>query len=409
MKLISAELSLPLPKIPPCSIGEQWVLVRLHGDPLGFVTPPAEGASPSQLLALILDRLSFPIVRHLVADGLAAPTLTDLARIPRQCPHEPHPTLPVTVAVCTRNRATQLRTCLEAIQALEYPRNLLDVLVVDNAPADGATREVVGRYPDVRYVCEPRPGLDRARNRAILESTGAIVAFTDDDVSVDPRWVRALAAAFEEEPHAMCVTGLVVPDELDTAAQILFERYGGFSRGVNRFVFLADPQEAVARRHAGAGKFGTGANMAFRKAFFEAHGLFDPALDVGTLTNGGGDLEMFFRVLKEGHALVYEPAAIVRHRHRREYRDLRSQIENNGVGFYSYLVRSARAYPRERVPLARFGAWWWWSWNIRRLLRSFVGREPIPRDLILAECVGSCKGLWRYDMARKRLAVESAS
>ena len=410
MKLISAELSLPLPTIPPCSVGEQWVLVRLHGEPLGFVTTPAAGASPLQLAALVFDRLSFPLIRHLIADGMAsAAALPDLARIPRDCPHKRHPALRITVAVCTRNRATQLRTCLDSIQAIEHPRDLLELLVVDNAPEDTATRDVVEQYPGVRYVCEPRPGLDRARNRAILESTGAIVAFTDDDVSVDPLWVGALAAAFEDEPHAMGVTGLVVPDELDTPAQILFERYGGFSRGVNRFVFYAPDVERVASRYGGAGRFGTGANMAFRREFFDAHGLFDPALDVGTPTNGGGDLEMFFRVLKEGHALVYEPNAIVRHRHRREYRDLRSQIENNGIGFYSYMVRSARAYPRERMAFARFGAWWWWSWNLRRLLRSLVGREPIPRDLIAAECVGSCKGLWRYAMSRRRIAGEGAS
>ena len=410
MKLISAELSRPLPAVPPCSIGEQWVLVRLHGEPLGFVTPPAAGASRAQLSALILDRLSFPIVRHLAADGMAATgTLTDLARIPRECPHEPRPALRVTVAVCTRNRAPHLRACLDAMQTIEYPRDLLECLVVDNAPEDNATREVVSQYPGVRYACEPRPGLDRARNRAIVESTGAIIAFTDDDARVDPLWVRALAAAFEEEPHAMCVTGLVVPDELDTPAQLLFERYGGFSRGVNRFVFLADRQEPVGNRYAGAGRFGTGANMAFRRACFEAHGSFDPALDVGTPTNGGGDLEMFFRVLKEGHALVYEPSAIVRHVHRREYRELRSQIENNGIGFYSYIVRSARAYPTERAALARFGASWWWTWNARRLLRSFSGGEAIPRDLIFAECVGSFKGLWRYGASRRRIAAESAS
>ena len=129
MKLISAELSRPLPAVPPCSIGEQWVLVRLHGEPLGFVTPPAAGASRAQLSALILDRLSFPIVRHLAADGMAATgTLTDLARIPRECPHEPRPALRVTVAVCTRNRAPHLRACLDAMQTIGL--NIAEVLVL---------------------------------------------------------------------------------------------------------------------------------------------------------------------------------------------------------------------------------------------------------------------------------------
>jgi glycosyltransferase involved in cell wall biosynthesis len=329
--------------------------------------------------------------------------------IPSECPQAPAPALHVTVAVCTRNRARQLPECLDAILAVDYPETRLDVLVIDNAPADDSTRDVVARYPRVRYVREPLPGLDRARNRAIREAHGSIVAFTDDDASVDRSWVRGIAAAFEAEPHAMCVTGLVVPDELDTPAQLLFEAYGGFGRGVDREVFVVPGKTGVARRYGGTGRFGTGANMAFRREFFERHGEFDPALDVGTPTNGGGDLEMFFRVLKAGHALVYEPRAIVRHRHRRDYGELRTQIENNGIGFYSYLVRSAGAYPDERRAFARLAAWWAWHWNLRRLLRSLAGLERVPRDLIVAEIAGSMKGLRRYGASVRRLAAEQPS
>ena len=411
MKLISVELSQPLPAIPPCSIGEQRVLVCLHREPLGFITTPQEGLRPRDLGRLVVDRLHFEIARHLVADGFPslAASLRDLSRIAADCPQDTAPRLHVTVALCTRDRPGQLPACLDAIVALDYPESQLDLLVVDNAPVDESTRDVVARYPRLRYVRETAPGLDRARNRAIREARGAIVAFTDDDVSVDSRWVRALAAAFEAEPNAMCVTGLVVPDELDTPAQILFERYGGFGRGVNRDVFLAPDTRRIARRYGGTGRFGTGANMAFRREFFDRHGGFDPALDVGTVTNGGGDLEMFFRVLKEGHALVYEPRALVRHRHRREYRELRTQIENNGIGFFSYLVRTAGEYPDERLAIVRLGAWWGWNWNARRLLRSFAVLEPVPRDLIVAEIAGSMKGLRRYRASTRRLAAGQAS
>jgi GT2 family glycosyltransferase len=194
----------------------------------------------------------------------------------------------------------------------------------------------------------------------------------------------------------------VVADEMDVEAQRLFETYGGFGRGFDREYFRVDTVtgERAARRHAGAGRFGTGANMAFRTGIFDRIGGFDPALDVGTPTNGGGDLEMFFRVLKEGGTLVYEPAAIVRHRHRRSYEQLKTQLANNGIGLYSYLVRSARAYPDERLAIIRLGARWFWWWNLRRLARSFVD-SSFPRDLILAELRGSIAGLTRYSEARK--------
>jgi len=125
---------------------------------------------------------------------------------------------------------------------------------------------------------------------------------------------------------------------------------------------------------------------------------------VGTPTNGGGDLEMFFRVMKTGHALVYEPIAMVRHRHRRSYEDLRTQITNNGVGFYAYLVRTARTYPQDRAAVVRLGLWWMWWWHARRLVRSLLRPSAFPIDLIVAEIKGSIVGLQRYAAARRHAA-----
>jgi len=412
MKLIYADLDAALPAVPLCVRGDQWIVARLHGEPLGIVHPPREGCTPGELARLVASQCAWPILRHLVADDPFAATLDDLAAIPAACPHAPGPPrATVTVAVCTRNRAAQLSGCLDALTRLDYPSELLDLLVIDNAPVDASTRDVVARYPRIRYVSEPAPGLDRARNTAARAARGEVIAYTDDDVSVDEGWVKSIAAAFDEEPHAMCVTGLVLPDEIDTDAQRLFERYGGFGRGFERAVYRVDVEggQSAAARYGGTGRFGTGANMAFRRRFFEAQGYFDPALDVGTPTNGGGDLEMFFRVLKSGAALVYEPRATVRHRHRREYADLKMQMANNGIGFYSYLVRTAQAHPDERRQIVRLGVWWFWWWNVRRLLRSFVKPAAFPRDLIVAELTGSLAGLRRYQRARRWLATEAVS
>lgn len=402
MKLLIIDLELPLPDVPPRTCGEQWVLVRLHGEPIGMLHTGADGCPAAGLADLVVKQHGWAVARHLAADGQpASPEIPDTALIPRRCPRPEAATPPraiVTVAVCTRNRASQLPECLEALAALDYPSDRLDVVIVDNAPADAATRLVVERFPRFRYVIEPEPGLNRARNRAFSVARGEIVAYTDDDVSVDAGWVSAIARAFEEEAEAMCVTGLVVPDELDTPAQVLFERYGGFGRGFERQVFRVDVEggDHAVRHYGGTGRFGTGANMAFRRRFFETSGPFDPWLDVGTPANGGGDLDMFLRVLQSGTALVYEPAALVRHRHRRDLAALKTQIANNGVGFYAYLVRTARACPAERGAVIRLGLWWLWWWNLRRLLASLLRPAPIPRSLMVAELKGSFAGLFRY-------------
>lgn len=409
MKLFTVEVESPLPDVPPPSVGEQWVLVRLHGQPLG-VLKLTTGCSASELADTIAERFSPAILRHLAADNLADPSRS-LVDIAQGCPRIDNTDLPsLTAAVCTRNGADRLGECLDALSALEYPREL-DLLVVDNAPSDDETRRVVGRYSSIRYVVEPRPGLDWARNRAIAEARGEIIAYTDDDVSVDSGWALAIGRRFKSDPAIEAVTGLVVADEVDVESQRLFEQYGGFGRGFDREYFRVDSAagEKAARRHAGAGRFGTGANMAFRRSVFDRIGTFDPALDVGTPTNGGGDLEMFFRLLKEGGTLVYDPWATVRHRHRRTYSGLRTQLENNGIGFYAYLVRSAAAYPEERAGIVQVGTWWFYSWNVRRLVRSFIRPGAFPRDLILAEFRGAFTGLRRYRQAKEQAARIAAS
>ena len=405
MKLLTVDAGAPLPDLPPPVVGEQWVLVCLHREPLGILRFAARGCSGGELARMIGGRFGDRIQRHMAGDRLATGRPFDPEQLAGACPRRTAVDLPrATVAVCTRDGAGRIAGCLDALLELEYPSDRLELMVVDNAPSDDATHRLVeSRYPSIRYVLEPKPGLDRARNRAIVEATGDVLAFTDDDVSVDAGWIDAIGRLFAAEPDVDVVTGLIVADEIDVESQRLFEIYGGFGRGFDRRDFRVDTVsgERAACRHGAAGRFGAGANMAFRRRLFDRIGPFDPALDVGTPTNGGGDLEMFFRALKEGGTLVYEPAAIVRHRHRRTYDALRTQIRNNGIGFYAYLVRSARHYPDERVALLRLGTWWFWWWNVRRLAWSFVRPSNLPRDLILAELAGCLAGLRRYDASQQ--------
>jgi GT2 family glycosyltransferase len=408
IKVLDVELSQGVPTVEGLhAYATLKALVRLHGEPLGWVELPLVNGHcrAAALSKAILAQHGWAIVRHLVRDGLTHPLpphglrLEALLALPHPTYRGPTPT--VTVAVCTRAREAELARCLDALTRLRYPA--LELLVVDNAPRNAATRELVTtRYPQVRYVCEPRPGLSWARNRAIAEAQGEILAYTDDDVVVDAGWVAALAEVFAENPEVMAVTGLVVPYELETQAQLWFEEHGGFGRGFERrWYHIAPGADRKTAGHHGAGKFGTGANMAFRRSLFQRIGVFDPALGAGTPTTGGEDLEMFFRVLHEGYPLVYEPAALVRHRHRRDYASLRSQIASNGIALFAYYVRSCLAYPDQRAAFVRLARWWLWHWHAKRLLKSLIRPQRFPRDLILAELWGCFVGLTRYHQSRR--------
>ena len=394
VKVVDLELSRPATAIE--ELGDYVSvcgLVRHHGVPTGWIKiPVARGrCSATEVTRALKEQLPSTIR----VGGSADPTWTA-----RGLPS-------VTVAVCTRDRPDDLTLCLESLSSVDYPE--LDLVVVDNAPRDEATARLVQhRFPEVRYLRESRPGLDWARNRAIAAARGEIIAFTDDDVVVDAGWIRALAAVFHSDPAVMTVTGIVVPYELETEAQVLFERYRSFDRGFasSRTQIPNAAGRSVAFRYGATGRFGTGANMAFRRELFDRLGLFDPGLGAGTPARGGDDLDMFFRVLKAGYALVYEPRALVRHRHRRTAEELHRQMRDHGISFSAYLARSWLAYPEERGGIARLAAWWA-AKTLYRAVRPRGAPKAALRRLALAEMGGLFVGPRCYQKATSAAAVQS--
>jgi glycosyltransferase involved in cell wall biosynthesis len=401
IKIMDLELSAPPQAIHGLeSYQFLQLLVRLHGTPLGYVKIPViDGCcSAASIGKAVLHQQSWPIIRRLLLMRFST-GVTDFTDLIKTLPSDSSSIWQplVTVAVCTRDCPTEdLRLCLDSLNRLDYPN--LDIIIIDNAPCSPGTKNLVTEsYPQMKYICEPRPGLNWARNRAIIEARGDLIAFTDDDVVVDPGWVKAMVAVFDEEPEAMAVTGAIVPYELGTEAQALFEKYGGFCKGFTRRWYCANGGP-VGRIYGGSGRFGAGANMAFRHSLFEKIGYFDPALDVGTVTTGGGDLEIFFRVIKEGYMLVYEPKVLVRHRHRRDYPSLRKQIASWGIGFSAHLWRSFMEYPDERSGLFRL-YWWWVYIKIRCVLVSLMYPNRLS-DLLFQDLRGLLKGISRYHRAQ---------
>jgi GT2 family glycosyltransferase len=268
-----------------------------------------------------------------------------------------------TVAVCTRERPDDLRYTLQALAAVA-PR--ADVLVIDNAPATDSARRVVEGFPNVRYVREPHPGLNAARNRALREARGEVVAFTDDDAAPEEGWLDALLANFGD-PRVLCVTGLTLPRELETDAQEQFERHCPFGRGFRRRVF-----DALRDNPLAVGPVGAGANMALRRSVLARVGGFDERLDGGTPTQSGGDHEMFARILSAGFRIVYDPAAVSWHRHRRTERELLNTVRGYGVGVYA--MWTGLLWEKRELGVLKLA----WSWLVHDQLRALF-RNPLAR------------------------------
>jgi hypothetical protein len=204
------------------------------------------------------------------------------------------------------------------------------------------------------------------------------------------------------------VTGLTVAAELETRAQLMFEdAYGGMKKG---FRPVTHTRRGRRMRYSSNG-YGAGCNMAFRRDALVEIGGFDPALDVGTPSNGGGDLDALQRVLEADRVLVYRPDAIVRHIHRRTKGRLRRQLFDNGRG-YSAAIWAAFLRQRGRERLAVLGAYWtmlrWWTFPC--LWQRVRGRSSLPASLVLIELAGVPLGPGSYWLARRRdRRIEPAS
>ncbi len=387
------------------------LLAWLHGRPLGEITLPLGGQPvPARRLAdEVWSVLGDRIAKHCADDGISPPaslpttgiTLPGQARCAsrRMFADEPR----ITVVIATRDRTDSLLRCLASVSRLNY--RAFDVVVVDSAPASDLTaRTLTGRqdWPFTpRYLRAARPGLALAHNEALPAVTGEIVAFTDDDVEVDTEWLSALAGAFTET-GAACVTGLILPAELETRAQLLVEQAGGFARGFTRRTFTRDMPDPEPLFPFTAGRFGSGANMAFRTDWLLSHGGFDPATGAGTPAKGGDDLIAFLHTIVDGGTLVYEPAAVLRHWHRRDYEGMRRQAFGYGMGLGAYLTAAVWRRPLLLAAmLSRAGPAAMHMLGSHSEKNSGRG-ESFPRELVWRELAGVLTGPFGYARSRWR-------
>jgi glycosyltransferase involved in cell wall biosynthesis len=251
----------------------------------------------------------------------------------------------ITVAICTKDRPALLATCLasvyEAIRAAGSEVEA-EIVVVDNASTSDETQRIAEGAGAV-CVREAVAGLDVARNRAVAAASKDVVAFIDDDVVVDQLWLRTLARTFAANPDAHAVAGAVRALRLDTPARVDFERSGGFTPQWEPARLVVDGTDDLPFRTGIA----AGCNMAFRATSLQRAGPFDEALDTGRPMPGGGDLDMVIRMLMEG-PFVYEPAAVVFHDHRADWKSLRYQYYSWGKGWGAVLAKWYRRAPEHR-------------------------------------------------------------
>jgi GT2 family glycosyltransferase len=261
-----------------------------------------------------------------------------------------------SVIVPTRRRPESLQRCLAAIEALDYPRELVEVVVVDDEE---------GRGPAA------------ARNQGIARSTGELLAFTDDDCEPEPKWLALLARAIGDRER---LAGG------HTVNALKANRYSAASQAITDAVYAhynADPRKAG---------FLASNNLAGPKGAFERLGGFDERFALAA----GEDRDLCSRWLEQGGELVYVPGGVVRHSHGLDLGGFWRQHYGYGRGTYlQRRLRAERGNDFELAPSATSGIL---SGAVRRTISK---RSPSGLALLGVWQLANAAGFARQALARR--------
>jgi glycosyltransferase involved in cell wall biosynthesis len=216
----------------------------------------------------------------------------------------------LSIIISTYNNAASLVRTLDSVAKQDYDKSKWECVVVNNNSTDDTAERVAAfakKNPDVNltFVDEPQQGLSFARNRGIAESKGQIVAFIDDDETVNEGFVSAYIDLFHN--HGAFVGSGALKVRYESKRPKWMSHYTE--------KMIANPFDLGKEIVTITSKITpTGGNMAFNRELFNLYGNFDTSLGRrGNELYGGEENDIFARVRDLGERVFYTPYAIAYH------------------------------------------------------------------------------------------------
>ena len=216
----------------------------------------------------------------------------------------------LSIVISTYNNATSLVRTIESVAKQDADRSLWECVVVNNASTDDTNSKVeslIKQYNNInlRLVEEPQQGLSSARNRGIAESKGDIIAFIDDDETINSGFVSAYMDLFLN--HGAFAAAGAVKACYDSGRPKWMSKYT--EQMIANPIDLGSEVVSITSNIMPAG-----GNMAFNREIFTLYGGFDTELGrKGSELLGGEENDIFERIRSLGERVYYAPNAIVYH------------------------------------------------------------------------------------------------
>lgn len=292
----------------------------------------------------------------------------EVARASAEREHTPA----VTVIIPTRDRAADLDECLAAVLRLDYPRGLLEVMVIDDGSRDrDAIEEVAARHGARLLTNETNRGPSYSRNRAAKAATGEILAFVDSDCVPGPDWLSDLVPYLAWD-RVGAVGGRTIAHYTESP--------------LDRYEEVASPLDMGKRLRVGATGTDTfyvpTCNLLVRRILYQQlDGLREDLLV-------GEDVDFCWRLRAAGAYLVYAPEGIVRHKHRDSLGSMLRRRASYGISeaaLHALHPDKRKRFPLAPAPLA----------TVALLSTALVRLEPrlLPACLLPPLWEGGCRAL----------------
>ena len=301
----------------------------------------------------------------------------------------------LTLLICTHKRPVSLKETLEGLIG-QLPESFKwEIIIVDNAN-DISTQQVVKSFSDqlpISLIVEEKTGQNSARNAAIPSLKGALIVFTDDDITPQKNWLMSLYTASKESPEVTVFGGIITP--VWKASQPPWQASAWFSS----FVY-ADQNLGNEKVPYEDGCFPSSPNMAFKRCVFDEGIRFNEKIGpIGSKRISGSETEFLSRVLAN-HQGLYIPESEVFHRitnNMLQRRYLRKRCYAMGLGMAVWAPSPASEKDIPKVfGVARY--------RIGRIIKSSIRviYQQIKlnkQKAIEAECqaaldIGFCVGIW---------------
>jgi GT2 family glycosyltransferase len=282
----------------------------------------------------------------------------------------------LTVAISTFERPDGLTRCLDAVLGGKVLP--AEVIIIDQSENDLTRSLIESRQTgpvSIVYVHQERRGLSASRNAAINRAKRPVLAFTDDDCVPDGGWIAAIESTFAAPSPPDAATGRVLPFGPDEPA-----------------TYSVSPRDSVARADF-TGRLipwlvGTGGNFALKREWLDRVGTYDERLGVGSPGKAAEDADLFYRLLRAGACVRYEPDALVYHERQSKSRRIASRWSYGyGIGaFCGIWLRKGDLYA------TRILGYWLFS-LCRELIGVVVRWEWMEAYQRLLSLQGTARGL----------------